>query len=86
MRPEPDECDEIHRIIHDELVYGTFSPDSVAYFQRVTERLKRAGCDAMILGCTELPLMIEDSKSSLPTLDSTRLLARAALARALQPT
>jgi aspartate racemase len=86
LRPGPAERDEINRIIMEELVYGTFKPEAIAYFQNVTvtDRLKRAGCDAMILGCTELPLIIDDTKSSLPTLDSTRLLARAALRRAVQ--
>ncbi|MGC2779501.1 MAG: aspartate/glutamate racemase family protein [Bradyrhizobium sp.] len=46
-------------------------------------RLKARGCDAVALGCTEIPLIIDDSNSPLPTLDSTRLLARAALARAV---
>jgi aspartate racemase len=68
----------------EELVYGTFKPEAIAYFRKVTERLKRAGCDAVILGCTELPLIIDDTTSSLPTLDSTRLLARAALRRAVR--
>jgi aspartate racemase len=84
LRPDPSERDEINRIVMEELVYGTFKPEAIAYFQSVTDRLKRAGCDAMILGCTELPLIIDDTKSSLPTLDSTRLLARAALRRAVQ--
>jgi len=84
LRPDPAERDEINRIIMEELVYGGFKPESLAYFQNVTDRLKRAGCDAVILGCTEFPLMIDDAKSSLPTLDSTRLLARAALRRAVQ--
>jgi aspartate racemase len=83
QRPDPAERDEIDRIIMEELVYGSFKPEAVAYFQNVTGRLKLAGCDAMILGCTELPLIIDDTKSSLPTLDSTRLLARAALRRAV---
>ena len=48
------------------------------------DRLKMAGCDAMMLGCTEFPLISDDTKSSLPTLDSTRLLARAALRRAMR--
>ena len=43
------------------------------------------GCDAVALGCTEIPLIVSDANSALPTLDSTRLLARAALARALSP-
>jgi len=84
LRPDPPERDEINRIIMEELVDGTFKPEAIAYVQRVTDRLKRAGCDAMILGCTELPLIIDDTKSSLPTLDSTRLLARAALRRAIR--
>jgi aspartate racemase len=83
IRPDPVERNEINRIIMDELVYGTFKPEAIAYFQRVIERLKIAGCDAAILGCTEIPLIIDDTNSPLPTLDSTRLLARAALRRAV---
>ncbi|MCZ6861658.1 MAG: aspartate/glutamate racemase family protein, partial [Alphaproteobacteria bacterium] len=83
LRPDPAERDEIDRIIMEELVYGAFKPEAITYFQNVTDRLKLAGCDAMILGCTELPLIIDDTNSSLPTLDSTRLLARAALRRAV---
>jgi aspartate racemase len=84
VRPTSDERDEINRIIMDELVYGQFKPPAIAYFQRVVARLKDAGCDAVILGCTEFPLIISDANSPLPTLDSTRLLARAALRRAVQ--
>ncbi|NNE24863.1 MAG: amino acid racemase [Rhizobiales bacterium] len=83
-RPAPDERDEINRIIMDELVCGVFKPAALAYLQGVTDRLERAGCDALILGCTELPLIIDDTASSLPTLDSTRLLARAALRHAVE--
>ena len=49
------------------------------------QRLKDLGCDAAVLGCTEIPLLVNDSNSPLPTLDSTRLLARAALKRAITP-
>jgi aspartate racemase len=66
----------------DELVRSVFRPESVAYFQRVIGRMKEEGCDAVILGCTEIPLIINDGNAGLPTLDSTRLLARAALRRA----
>jgi aspartate racemase len=86
QRPSDEERDEINRIIMDELVYGTFKPESVATFQRVIERFKGDGCDAVVLGCTEIPLIIGDANSALPTLDSTRLLARAALRRATQVT
>jgi aspartate racemase len=84
LRPTAAERTECNRIIMDELVYDVFKPDSVAYFQHVIARMKGEGCDAVILGCTEIPLIINDSNSPLPILDSTRLLARAALRRAVQ--
>ncbi len=85
-RPNARERDETGRVIMDELVNGIFSPEGVASFQRVIERMKaQEGCDAVVLGCTEIPLIIGDANSALPTLDSTRLLARAALRRAVQP-
>jgi aspartate racemase len=79
VRPADRECDEIDRIIMDELVYGVFTPASIEYLGSVIEALKARGCEAVILGCTEIPLIINDENSPLPTLDSTRLLARAAL-------
>jgi aspartate racemase len=82
-RPNSAERDEINRLIMAELVCGVFSAKTVAYFQQVIVRLKHdEHCDAVILGCTEIPLIINDANSALPTLDSTRLLARAALRRA----
>jgi aspartate racemase len=83
LRPTAAECEQIHRIIMDELVRDIFRPEAVACFQRVIGRMKDAGCDAVVLGCTEIPLLIDDANSPLPTLDSTRLLARAALRRAV---
>ncbi len=82
-RPTEAERDETSRIIMDELVQGVFRPEAVAAYQRVMERMKEAGCDAVVLGCTEIPLIMNDGNSPLPTLDSTRLLARAALKRAV---
>jgi aspartate racemase len=82
VRPKEDEREQIDRIIMDELVNGVFTPQSVGYFQQVISRLQSVRCDAVVLGCTEIPLLMNDSNSSLPTLDSTRLLARAALRRA----
>ena len=81
-RPDQDECREIDRIIMEELTHGVFKPEAIAYFQKTITRMGQAGCDAVILGCTEIPLIMDDGNSSLPTLDSTRLLARAALLRA----
>jgi aspartate racemase len=83
IRPSADERDECNRIIMDELVCSQFKPEGVAYFQQVIARMKDQGCDAVVLGCTEIPLIINDANSPLPTLDSTRLLARAALRRAV---
>ena len=83
VRPNAAEREEIHRLIMEELVYGVFRPEAVAYFQRVITRFEEQGCDAVILGCTEIPLLMNDSNSPLPTLDSTRLLARVALRQAV---
>lgn len=81
-RPAPQERDSIDRLIMDELVNGVFRQETVAYFQGVIERMAGA-CDAVVLGCTEIPLIIDADNSALPVLDSTRILARAALHRAV---
>ena len=83
LRPTDAERDETSRIIMDELVQGVFTQEAVAAYRRVMNRMKDQGCDAVILGCTEIPLIMNDGNSPLPTLDSTRLLARAALRRAV---
>jgi aspartate racemase len=82
LRPNDDERLEINRIIMEELVVGVFRPEGIGYHQRVIARMKQEGCDAVVLGCTEIPLIINEANSPLPTLDSTRLLARAAIKRA----
>jgi aspartate racemase len=79
VRPSDAEREEISRFIMDELVRGIFKPEAVAFLQKVVARMQTQGCDAVVLGCTELPLILNDANSPLPTLDSTRLLARAAL-------
>ncbi|HKD76443.1 MAG TPA: amino acid racemase [Ktedonobacterales bacterium] len=84
-RPTADERTELNRIIMDELVCGIFKSEAIAFHRRVMARMKDAGCDAVVLGCTEIPLIMSDENSPLPTLDSTRLLARAALRRAVLP-
>jgi aspartate racemase len=84
LRPTADEREEINRIIMDELVYGRFTAEGIAAHQRVIARMKANGCDAVVLGCTEIPLIVNDTNSPLPSLDSTRLLARAALHRAVE--
>jgi len=83
IRPGASEIEEMDRIIFDELNRGVFKPDALQYLQRVCVGLQAQGCDAVVLGCTEFPLIMNDSNAPLPTLDSTRLLARAALERAV---
>lgn len=83
-RPDGRDRQEISRIIMEELVYGVFKPESIRYFQSVIHRLKEQGCDAVILGCTEIPLIVNDENSALPTLNSTRLLALAAVKQAIK--
>ena len=75
---EPDR-ERIDQIIFKQLVNGIFTEDSRLYLNEVIEKLKQRGCDAVVLGCTELPLIVRPDDCPLPTLDSTRLLARAAL-------
>jgi aspartate racemase len=72
----------INDVIFDELCLGVIRDESRAAYVRVIEDLARAGCDAVALSCTEIPLLVTPEVSPLPTLDSTRLLARAAVAAA----
>ncbi len=82
LLPSEEERRRIDAIIFDELVYGRFDEPARAYFREVIARGAERGADAVILGCTEIPLLIGDEDSPLPTLDSTRTLARAALREA----
>ena len=82
--PEPEDRKKINSIIFNELVNGVFTPEARDYFNSVTDGLKKQGCDAVVLGCTEIPLLITPETSPLPTLDSTRILARAALVKAVK--
>lgn len=81
--PGPLEREKINQIIFDELVNAQFLPRSLAYLREVIRALADEGCDAVVLGCTEIPLLVPPEASPLPTLDSTRLLARAALRKAV---
>lgn len=77
--PADDDRERINSIIFNELVYGRLEESSRRLFQRVIEALGARGCDAVVLGCTEIPLLITEAESPLPAIDSTRTLARAAL-------
>lgn len=75
--PNPNERDLINRVIFDELCAGVIQDDSRRGYLEVIARMKGEGCDAAALCCTEIPLLITPDVSPLPTLDSTRLLAKA---------
>jgi aspartate racemase len=77
--PNPSQRERINQIIYDELVRARFLPSSLAYFQHVIRDLRNDGCDAVALACTEIPLLVSEADSELPILDSTRILAHAAL-------
>ena len=81
--PDGHDRERINEIIFKELINGTFSETSRLYFNEVISKLKQRGCEAAILGCTEIPLIVDANDCPLPTLDSTRLLARAALRKAI---
>ena len=82
--PDAADRERINEIIFKELVNGIFPEASRLYFNEVSDKLKVRGCDAVVLGCTEIPLIVRPDDTPLPTLDSTRLLARAALRKALE--
>jgi len=81
--PGAEQRERINQIIFDELVNGVFLPRSLAYYIEVIRAMKDEGCDAVVLGCTEIPLLVSPESSPLPTLDSTRLLAKAAVQKAI---
>jgi aspartate racemase len=81
--PDARQRQRINQIIYDELVYARILPQSLAYFQEVIGELAANGCDGVALACTEIPLLINDAASPLPILDSTCILARAALREAI---
>ncbi|WP_226456816.1 aspartate/glutamate racemase family protein [Pseudomonas sp. AF03-9] len=82
--PDADERQAVHRIIYEELCVGVISEASRQVYQRVIESLAARGAQAIILGCTEIGLLIKPQHSKLPLLDTTELHAQAAVAFALQ--
>jgi aspartate racemase len=82
--PEEPDQERINSIIFRELVNGFFKEESRLYFNTVVQKMKDRGCDGVVLGCTEIPLLVDPDDCPLPTLDSTRLLARAALKESLR--
>jgi aspartate racemase len=82
--PIEEQREKIDSIIFNELVYGIIEETSRLYFNKVIQEMKDKGCDGVVLGCTEIPLLVRPDDCPLPTLDSTRLLARLALRKAIE--
>jgi len=83
LTPETEDRDLVHRIIYDELVHGVIRDDSREEYRSVVQRLVAAGADSVILGCTEITMLIGPDDSPVPVFDTTALHARAAVDRAL---
>ena len=84
LPPGPDDQRIVDNVIWEELVHGNFPESSRLRYNEVIARLKSRGCDCVILGCTEIPLLVSPDDCPLPTLDSTRLLAMTAVKRAVE--
>jgi len=84
VRPDQNEKEKINTLIFDELVKGILHNSTREFFRGVTSRLASDGCDAVVMGCTEIPLILRQEDVEVPLLDSTRLLAKAALEEALR--
>jgi aspartate racemase len=82
--PGAEQRERLDQIIFNELVNAQFLPRSLAYYVEVIRSFQDEGCDAVVLGCTEIPLLVAPASSPLPTLDSTRLLAKAAVRKAVE--
>lgn len=82
--PNESTRNRIHAIIFDELCQGVFLEESRKFFAQAIQDLKREGADCVVLGCTEIPLIVDETVSCLPTVDSTRLLAKSAVNVAIQ--
>jgi aspartate racemase len=81
--PEADDRDHVHRIIYDELCQGVIRDGSRGEYRRIMAALADAGAEGIILGCTEIPLLVDQGDARVPLFDTTALHARAAALRAL---
>jgi len=81
--PDADDRAIVHRVIYEELVVGVIKPESKAQYQRIIQRLVDRGVQGIILGCTEIGLLVKDADSQVPLFDTTRMHALAAVEYAL---
>ena len=82
--PNDDQKQRINTFIFEELVKGTLKDSTREYFRRVAAELASEGCDGVVMGCTEIPLIMRQEDVEVPLLDSTRILAKAAVEEALE--
>ncbi|MCE1253751.1 MAG: aspartate/glutamate racemase family protein [Anaerolineae bacterium] len=82
--PDADEQEIIHRVIYDELIVGRILPESRAAYRSIMQHLVERGAQGIILGCTEIGLLVDASDSTVPLFDTTRLHAEAAVDEALK--
>jgi aspartate racemase len=83
MVPDRDDRETIHHVIYDELCLGVAKPQSADAYCKIIAKLKNSGAEAVILGCTEITMLVNEHNSPLPVFDTTSLHAKAAVARAL---
>lgn len=81
--PNEEDREIVHRVIYDELVLGEIKPESRAHYLRIMERLAQDGAEGIILGCTEIGLLVQDEDTRVPLFDTTRIHAVAAVEYAL---
>ena len=81
--PHPPDCALIHRVIFEELCHGEIREASRVDFQRITDELRQRGAEGVILGCTELPMLLQPEHSSLPVFNTTKIHVDAAVALCL---
>jgi len=84
LTPNADQREKVNSFIYDELIHGKFERSTKEYFRKVVGDLAQQGCDGVVMGCTEIPLILDPQDVEVPLLDSTRLLAKAALDEALR--
>ena len=83
MTPPSEQRDAVHRVIFDELIHADVRPESQRLYQGVIKDFQQAGCEAVIMGCTEITLLLSGCDTAIPAFDSTELHAQAAVRMAL---
>jgi aspartate racemase len=84
MIPETADINEVHKIIYEQLIKGKIIRDSREYFIQLAKKLETKGAQGIILGCTEIPMLMKEEDSPLPLFDTTRIHSLAALNAAMQ--